>query len=62
MLTRWLALIRGLRRRNEIAREVDEEVEFHLHQEAERHRALGATLEEARLWPPWRSEGPPPSN
>ena len=46
--TRWLALIRGLRRRNEIAREVDEEVEFHLHQEAERYRALGATLEEAR--------------
>ena len=48
MLTRWLAMVRGLRRRNEIAREVEEEVEFHLHQEAERHRALGATPEEAR--------------
>ncbi len=48
MLTRWLAFTRGLLRRRAIAREVDEELAFHLDQEAERHESLGIPAGEAR--------------
>jgi predicted permease len=48
MLTRWLAFARGLLRRRAIAREVDEELAFHLDQEAARHESLGVSAPEAR--------------
>ena len=48
MLTRWLAFARGLLRRRAIAREVDEELAFHLDQEAARHESLGVPAGEAR--------------
>lgn len=48
MLTRWLALVRGLVRRQAIAREVDEELTFHLEQEAAYQESLGASAAEAR--------------
>src|SRR5262245_42600894 len=48
MLTRWLAFARGLLRRREIAREVDEELAFHLEQETARHESLGVSADEAR--------------
>lgn len=48
MLTRWLALMRGLLRRRAIEREVEEELEFHLDREAARHESLGLAPAEAR--------------
>ena len=48
MLTRWLAFARGMLRRQSIAREVEEELAFHLEQETARHQALGLPAEEAR--------------
>ena len=48
MLTRWLAFARGILRRQAIAREVDEELAFHLDQEAARLESLGVPAGEAR--------------
>jgi predicted permease len=48
MLTRWLAFARGLLRRRAIAHEVDEELAFHLDQEAAHHESLGVPAGEAR--------------
>jgi hypothetical protein len=48
MLTRWLAFARGILRRQAIAREVDEELAFHLDQEAARLESLGVSAGEAR--------------
>jgi predicted permease len=48
MLTRWLAFARGILRRRAIAREVDEELAFHLDQEAARYESLGVPAGEAR--------------
>lgn len=48
MLTRWLAFARGMLRRRAIAREVEEELAFHLDREAARHESLGLPPDEAR--------------
>lgn len=48
MLTHWLAFARGMLRRRAIAREVDEELAFHLDREAARHESLGVAAGEAR--------------
>ncbi len=48
MLTRWLAFARGILRRRAIAREVDEELAFHLDREAARQESLGVSAGEAR--------------
>jgi putative ABC transport system permease protein len=48
MLTRWLAFVRGMLRRQTIDREVEEELAFHLECEAARHESLGVPPDEAR--------------
>jgi len=48
MITRWLAFARGILRRRAIAREVDEELAFHLEREAAHQESLGFSADEAR--------------
>lgn len=48
MLARLLACARGLARRNRIAAEIDEELQFHLEREVEAHIAHGLPATEAR--------------
>ena len=48
MFTRLIAFVRQIAARRRVAREIDEELAFHLEQEADRHTAAGVSRDEAR--------------
>ena len=59
MLTRWLAFARGILRRQAIAREVDEELAFHLDRKPARHERSASRPAKRVAWRPCSSAGPP---